>query len=55
MEKNKKIDMTKKLRTLVKHRKTPVVVTKQGSVKVRSRSSDGESVESYCYSSYENT
>ena len=56
MEKNKKIDMTKKLQTLVKHRKTPVVVIKQGSVKIRSRTSNGESIESYSYSSnYENT
>ena len=55
MEKNKKIDMTKKLQTLVKHRKTPIVVTKQGSVKIRSRSSDVESLDSYCYSNYENT
>ena len=56
MEKNEKNDMTKKLQTLVKHRKTPIVVTKQGTVKIRSRSSDGESVESYSYSSdYENT
>jgi hypothetical protein len=52
MEKNKKIDMTKKLQTLVKHRKTPIVIIKQGTVKTRSRSSDGESIESYSYSSY---
>lgn len=42
---------TKKLQTLVKKRKTPVVVTKQGSLKIN-RSSSDTSVESYCYSGY---
>ncbi len=51
MEKNKPKNATKKLQSLVKNRKTPVVVTKQGSLKKKS-SSDGESVENYCYSSY---
>ena len=56
MEKNKKNDMTKKLQTLVKHRKTPIVIIKQGTVKIRSRSSSDKSMESYSYSSdYENT
>jgi hypothetical protein len=55
MERNKKIDMTKKLKDLVKNRKTPIVIIKQGTVRVRSRSSSGESLESYSYSSnYEN-
>jgi hypothetical protein len=53
IEKNKKIDATKKLQNLVKTRKTPVVITKQGSIKNR-KSSSGESVESYCYTSYNN-
>ncbi len=42
---------TKKLQALVKKRKTPVVVTKQGTIKINKHSSD-TSVESYCYSSY---
>ena len=55
MERNKKIDMTKKLKDLVKNRKTPIVIIKQGSVRVRSRSSSSESLENYSYSSnYEN-
>lgn len=55
MERNKKIDMTKKLKDLVKNRKTPIVIIKQGTVRVRSRSSSSESLESYSYSSdYEN-
>ena len=51
MEKNKKIDVTKKLRNLVKDRKTPIVVTKQGSIKHR-KNTNNESLESYCYSGY---
>ena len=39
MGKNKTIDMTKKLQNLVKVRKTPVVVTKQGSIKNKSKNS----------------
>jgi len=55
MERNKKNDMTKKLKNLVKNRKTPIVIIKQGTVKVRSRSSSNEGLESYSYSSdYEN-
>ena len=55
MERNKKIDMTKKLKDLVKNRKTPIVIIKQGTVRVHSRSSSSESLESYSYSSnYEN-
>jgi len=53
MEKIKKNNMTKKLQGLVKVRKTPVVVTKQGSIKNR-KNSDGESIESYCYTNYNN-
>lgn len=53
MEKNKPKNVTKKLQSLVKDRKTQVVVTKQGSIKRRS-SSSGESVESYCYTNYNN-
>ena len=53
MEKNKKNDYTKKLLKFVKDRKTPIVVTKQGSLKNR-RSSNSESVENYCYSGYNN-
>ena len=53
MEKNKTKNATKKLQNLVKERKTPIVVTKQGSIKRRSNSS-GESVESYCYTNYNN-
>ena len=45
---------TKKLQTLVKKRKTPVVVTKRGSIKINRNSSDSDSVESYCYSNYGN-
>jgi len=45
---------TKKLLTLVKKRKTPVVITKQGSMKINRNSSDSDSVESYCYTSYNN-
>ena len=52
MERNKKIDMTKKLKNLVKNRKTPIVVTKQGTIRIRSRSSSNESLENYSYSSY---
>ena len=55
MERNKKIDMTKKLKDLVKNRKTPIVITKQGSIRIRSRNSSNESLENYSYSSgYEN-
>ena len=55
MERNKKIDMTKKLKDLVKNRKTPIVIIKQGTVRIRSRSSSSESLENYSYSSdYEN-
>ena len=55
MERNKKIDMTKKLKDLVKNRKTPIVITKQGSIRIRSRNSSSESLENYSYSSgYEN-
>jgi len=55
MERNKKIDMTKKLKDLVKNRKTPIVIIKQGTVRIRSRSSNNESLENYSYSSdYEN-
>jgi hypothetical protein len=43
--------MTKNLQTLVKKRKTPIVVTKQGSIKNR-KPSNGTDVESYCYSNY---
>ena len=52
MEKNKLNGTTKKLQDLIKVRKTPVVVTKQGSVKYKSRNSGSTSVESYCYSEY---
>ena len=52
MEKNKPKNVTKKLQSLVKERKTPIVVTKQGSIKRRSNNSNGESVESYCYTNY---
>lgn len=45
---------TKKLQTLVKKRKTPVVITKQGSIKISRHSSDSDSVESYCYTNYNN-
>lgn len=48
-------DITKKLQKLVKTRKTPVVVTEQGSVKAVSKRKDSGSAESYCYSSYNNT
>lgn len=44
--------ITKNLQNLVKKRKTPVVVTKQGSVKIRVRSSSDTDIESYCYSPY---
>ena len=55
MERNKKIDMTKKLKNLVKNRKTPIVIIKQGTIRIRSRSSSSESIENYSYSSdYEN-
>ena len=55
MERNKKIDMTKKLKNLVKNRKTPIVIIKQGTIRIRSRSSDSETMENYSYSSnYEN-
>jgi hypothetical protein len=52
MGKNKTIDMTKKLQNLLKVRKTPIVVIKQGSIKNKSRNSRSSSVESYSYSSY---
>jgi len=52
MQKNKLNNATKKLQTLVKNRKTKIVVTKQGSIKNRNKTSERESVESYCYSSY---
>jgi len=42
---------TKNLQNLVKKRKTPVVVTKLGSIKNR-KSSQGTDVESYCFSIY---
>ena len=45
--------VTKNLQNLVKKRKTPVVITKQGSIKLRKPSS-GTDMESYCYSSYSN-
>ena len=55
MERNKKIDMTKKLKDLVKNRKTPIVIIKQGTVRIRPRNSSSESLENYSYSSgYEN-
>ncbi len=54
MGKSKTIDMTKKLQNLVKVRKTPIVVTKQGSIKSKSRNSNSSSIESYSYSSYNN-
>ena len=50
MEKNKTKNVTKKLQNLVKDRKTPIVVTKQGTKKPRY--SSGESYENYSYSSY---
>lgn len=53
MEKKNGKDATKKLRNLVKNRKTPVVITKQGSIRNNKRHSD-TSCESYCYSSYNN-
>ena len=46
-------NMTKKLQTLVKRRKTPVVITKQGSIK-SNKKSESDSIDSYCYSSYNN-
>jgi len=54
MGKSKTIDMTKKLQNLVKVIKTPIVVTKQGSIKNKSRNSNSSSIESYSYSSYNN-
>ena len=51
MEKNKLNGMTKKLQHLVKVRKTPLVVIKQGSIRYRSRNSDSESADSYDYDS----
>jgi hypothetical protein len=54
MGKSKTIDMTKKLKNLVKVRKTPIVVTKQGSIKNKSRNSNSSSIESYSYSNYNN-
>jgi len=54
MGKNKTIDMTKKLQNLVKVRKTPIVVTKQGSIKYKTRNSNSSSIESYSYSNYNN-
>ena len=53
MQKNKLNNQTKKLQNLVKNRKTHIVITKQGSLKHR-KSSESESVESYCYSNYNN-
>jgi hypothetical protein len=54
MEKNnKKVGYTKKLLKFVKDRNTPVVVTKQGSLKNRRRG-NSESLESYCFSGYNN-
>ena len=44
--------ITKNLQNLVKKRKTPVVITKQGSIKNYSKSSSGTDIESYCYSNY---
>jgi len=44
---------TKNLQNLVKKRKTPIVVTKLGSIKNR-KSSQGTDIESYCFSSYSN-
>jgi hypothetical protein len=52
MGKNKTIDMTKKLQNLVKVRKTPIVVTKQGSIKNKTRNANSSSIESYSYSNY---
>ena len=52
MKESKPKNATKKLQDLVKNRKTQVVVTKQGYRKRNSNSSNGESVESYCYSNY---
>lgn len=46
--------VTKSLKSLVKKRKTPLVITKQGSAKIRSGSSSGTDMESYCYSNYNN-
>jgi hypothetical protein len=46
-------DMTKKLKTLVKKRKTPIVITKQGSIKINKKY-DSDSIDSYCYTSYNN-
>lgn len=53
MEKKNGKDITKKLRNLVKHRKTSIVVTKQGSIKTNKKYNT-ISCESYCYSSYNN-
>jgi len=53
MEKKNDKDVTKKLKNLVKSRKTPVVITKQGSIKYNKKYSD-TSIESYCYSGYSN-
>ena len=52
MVKNKVNGMTKKLQDLVKERKTSIVITKQGSVRNKTRSSSSASSESYCYSDY---
>ena len=46
---NKRNNITKKLQNLEKHRKTQIVVTKQGSKNHVSRNSSSDSVESYCY------
>lgn len=54
MEKNKRKDITKKLQSLVKHRKTPIVVTKKGTKNYSSRNSSSDSIESYCYAGYKN-
>ena len=53
MEKKNGKDITKKLQNLVKHRKTSIVVTKQGSIKTNKKYNT-ISCESYCYSSYNN-
>jgi len=53
MEKKNIKSTTKKLQSLVKNRKTQLVVIKQGSIKNNKKTSD-TSIESYCYSSYSN-
>jgi len=44
--------ITKKLQNLVKDRKTPVVVIKQGSIKPVRRNTTSSSYESYSYYNY---